>query len=265
MLELFHHGTSVCSQKVRLALSEKGLNWTGILLDLQRGDQLTPDYLKLNPKGVVPTLRHDGRIIRESTIIIEYIDDCFPERPLAPAAAIERAEMRLWMKRIDDDIHSACRALVYATTLRFNYLAMPREDLEKRTALILDSEWRTQFLEILESGIEAPSVRRAVKSHVSLLADMEGALTRNPWLSGDNFGLGDIACAPYVARLAMLGIEDLWKPSRPRITDWFDRIRARSSYEAAITAFASDEYRQRYAATGAAAWPKIKAIWHQNS
>ncbi len=61
------HGL-VCARKVRLTLAEKGItDWVGHMLDLSKGDQNKPEYLKLNPKGVVPTLVHDGHIITEST------------------------------------------------------------------------------------------------------------------------------------------------------------------------------------------------------
>ena len=79
MLELYHHGSSVCAAKVRMVLSEKGLDWTGHYLDILKGDQFDPDYLKLNPKAVVPTLVDDDEVIRESTLICEYLDEKWPE------------------------------------------------------------------------------------------------------------------------------------------------------------------------------------------
>ncbi|MEJ2122033.1 MAG: glutathione S-transferase N-terminal domain-containing protein [Alphaproteobacteria bacterium] len=60
MLELYHHNLSVCAQKVRLALAEKGLDWEDRHVDLMKSEHLTPEYLALNSKGVVPTLVHDG-------------------------------------------------------------------------------------------------------------------------------------------------------------------------------------------------------------
>ena len=74
MIDLYHHGSSVCAGKVRFALGEKNLAWQGHYLDILRGDQFAPEYQKLNPKAVVPTLVHDGNVIVESTIINEYID-----------------------------------------------------------------------------------------------------------------------------------------------------------------------------------------------
>jgi glutathione S-transferase len=94
MLELYHNETSTSSQKVRLVLAEKELTWESRHLNLWRGDQHAATYLSLNPKGVVPTLVDDGIVIVESTVIMEYLDDAYPHRPLRPAAAGEGARMR---------------------------------------------------------------------------------------------------------------------------------------------------------------------------
>ena len=86
MLELYHNINSVCAQKVRIALKEKGQEAKDHIMTL-RGDQHEPAYLKLNPNGVVPTLIHDGEPITESSLILYYIDDAFPEPPLMPKPA----------------------------------------------------------------------------------------------------------------------------------------------------------------------------------
>ena len=65
MITLYHHGSSVCAAKVRLVLAEKSVPWDGIYVDILRGDQFDPGYVKLNPKAVVPTLLHDGKVIVE--------------------------------------------------------------------------------------------------------------------------------------------------------------------------------------------------------
>ena len=110
MLTLYHNNMSSCSQKVRLALAEKDLDWEGRHLDLRAGDTQTAEYLKLNPKGVVPTLDHDGRIVRESNVILEYLEDAFPDPSLRPADAHDKADMRLWMKRLDEGHHDLATA-----------------------------------------------------------------------------------------------------------------------------------------------------------
>ena len=90
MLELYHNTMSSCAQKVRVGLAEKGLKWKSHHLNLRAGDQQNPAYLELNPKGVVPTLIHGDLVIRESNVILEYLDDAFPDPPLRPSDAFGR-------------------------------------------------------------------------------------------------------------------------------------------------------------------------------
>lgn len=104
MLKLYHNDMSVCAAKVRTVLAEKGAAWEGVHMDLRAGDTQKHDYLKLNPNAVVPTLVHDGRVIIESTVICEYLDDAFPQNPLK-GNAIENARMRLWTKQLDEGLH----------------------------------------------------------------------------------------------------------------------------------------------------------------
>ena len=78
MLELHHTNVSTCSQKVRLVLAEKRLEFESHEVDLIGGAQHDSEYVKLNPNHVVPTLIHDGRVLIESTLINEYLDDAFP-------------------------------------------------------------------------------------------------------------------------------------------------------------------------------------------
>jgi glutathione S-transferase len=108
VLELYHNDMSTCAQKVRFALAEKGATWHSHHLDLRARDQQKPEYLKLNPNAVVPTLVHDGVVIIESTVINEYIDDAVAGPSLRPADAADKARMRLWTKQLDEGLHADC-------------------------------------------------------------------------------------------------------------------------------------------------------------
>src|SRR6195256_1586651 len=109
MLELYHDWDSFFSVKVRFCLAEKGLDWQGHRIDLLAFQNLAPDYLKLNPNGVVPTLVHDGVPIINSFCINEYIEDVFPDPPLRPADPRERARMRYWAWTADEVHHPSAR------------------------------------------------------------------------------------------------------------------------------------------------------------
>jgi glutathione S-transferase len=112
MLEHYHNINSVCAQKVRIALAEKGLEVKEHLLTL-RGDQHDSAYRKLNPNGVVPTLVHDGKPIIESSLILYYLDDAFPEPPLMPREPLLRHRVRLYNKLVDEYVHNSCMILTF--------------------------------------------------------------------------------------------------------------------------------------------------------
>ena len=98
VVQLYHFWSSVCSVRCRMALDEKGVKWESKYIDLFKFDQLTPEYLAINPDGVVPTLVCDGQPIRESVIINEYIDDAFRGPSLIPADPLRAARMREFIR-----------------------------------------------------------------------------------------------------------------------------------------------------------------------
>ena len=117
MLELYHNINSVCAQKVRIVLAEKRLEYREHLMTL-RGDQFDPQYMRLNPNAVVPTLVHDGRPVIESSVILYYLEEAFPEPPLMPRDLHQRALVRQYNKVIDEYVHNSCTILTFATAFR---------------------------------------------------------------------------------------------------------------------------------------------------
>jgi len=102
MIELYHSPISTCSQKVRLCLAEKKLEFTHRVIDFSMMEQLSDEYLAINPNGVVPTLVHDGKVIVDSSVICEYIDETWTEPALSPEDAYGRAQMRAWMRYFEE-------------------------------------------------------------------------------------------------------------------------------------------------------------------
>src|SRR5437879_7198792 len=123
-LKLYNAPPSTCSQRVRFVLNAKRLPFEEVKLDLLAGDQLKPDYLKLNPNGVVPTLDHDGAIVIDSSVIIEYLDELAPEPAnLTPQDPVRRARMRALMRFIDEMPAAAVRVPT------FNLAFLPRFEI----------------------------------------------------------------------------------------------------------------------------------------
>jgi len=93
---LILHGyfRSGASHRVRIALNLKGVPYEQKFYHLRRGENTSPQYLALNPQGLVPSLQSDGAIITQSLAILEYLEEEFPEPPLLPAHPIGRARAR---------------------------------------------------------------------------------------------------------------------------------------------------------------------------
>jgi glutathione S-transferase len=245
MLYLYHGTTSVCAIKARIALQEKSLPWSGEILDLRRGDQHRPEYLKLNANGLVPTLVHDGRVLIESTLIIEYLDEAFPAPALMPADPYSRATARLWMKRIDDTLHAACSAITFAVAFRKELQAKSPAELQAHLERIPDEGYRERQRLSIAHGLAAPHVRQALRHYDRYIGQMEQALSASDYLAGDSYSLADVAATPYVNRAHMLGMAGLWA-ARPHVAAWFDRMRQRPSFDAAVTRWLTDTDRRRF-------------------
>lgn len=103
-LTLHHVWRSSASRCVCLCLEERNLASESKVADMQAMEHHFPDYLMINPNGVVPALINDGKPFYESGTICEYVDECFPEPPLRSADLYDRARMRNWIRHADERI-----------------------------------------------------------------------------------------------------------------------------------------------------------------
>lgn len=268
MLELYHYGTAVCAAKVRIVLAEKGLPWKGhiVILGLDGSKpapgvltQHDPAYLKLNPNGVVPTLVHDGKVIIESTVINEYLDDVFPDVPLRPTHAYGRAQVRMWTKRIDEGLHAAAGVLMNAVGYRYRYLSMQPANLTRYLNDVRDADKREIKRQVIEQGVEAPQVVGALQKFQRLILDIEHTLVASRWLAGEAYTLADASYAPYMFRLETMQMAELWEPLCPRVCDWYQRVKERSSFHAGVIAPAVAANLGLLRAKGRQEWPKLRA------
>ena len=232
--------------KARLTLEEKDLPWESELLNLQSGDQHRPAYLKLNPNAVVPTLVHDGRVLVESTLIIEYLDEAFPQTPLMPTEAYARAQARLFMKKIDDHLHAATSTVTFAAAFRAHFLKLSPDELQARLERIPDPAYRERQRLSIEQGLDAPHVVPALRQFDRYFQEMEDALERNAYLADASYSLADAAATPYVNRAGILGMQALWS-RRPRLQAWLDRIMQRPNFARAVSRWFTDADRERFA------------------
>jgi glutathione S-transferase len=230
MFTLYNAAQSTCSQRVRFVLNAKKLPFAEIKLDLLAGDQLKPDYLKLNPNGVVPTLDHDGRIVIDSAVIGEYLDEIAPEPEcFTPEEPHARARMRALMHFIDEMPAAAIRVPTFNLAFLPRFAAMSEEDF---IAFARSKPLRKEFMLAMgRKGFSEAEMNAALDRLARTLTRMDAEIARSggPWLLGEKLSLADVCVMPTIVRMADLGLEAMWK-DKPAIGSWLDGIRAHPAF-----------------------------------
>ena len=257
MIELYTHPQSPCAQKVRIVLAEKSLEWTKHHISLPDKENLKPEYLKLNPLGVVPTLVDDGKPVIESSIICEFLDDKYAEPALRPDDPHKRSQMRFWMKHIDNKLHPSCGALQWPLLMRPRLMELTEDEREAVVEKVIEKPRRERQKRLVKMGLDAPDVKDGVATYLKTIADMDATLAEQSWLAGDAFSLADAAMAPYFQTLYQFDWVAMYE-ANPRVADWYDRCRARGSYQSAVTADFPDDALRSLRDKGRPAWEKIK-------
>lgn len=232
-IELYHADYSTCSQKVRLVLAEKGIPFTSHALSFRKEEQLSADYLRINPNGVVPALVHDGEAIIDSSCIIEYLDEVFTQVPLAPATPLGRAKMRKWLRYMEEVPTTAIRIPsfegVFLPVMRLVGNANSFEKSKEKRTL------RKGFYGRMNSGkgFDPATIQDSVYQLRDTAVRMATALRDSDWIVDGSFGLVDAALLPLIDRAEDLGMEFLWD-DLPAVGDWLGRARERPSFAQAF-------------------------------
>jgi len=244
---------------VRVCLAEKGLDWENRHLVLRAGEHQQPWYLKLNRRAVVPTLIDGDKVVPESNVILEYLDEAFPDPPLMPGDAYGRAQVRLWTKQLDEDVHDASAAILsFAIAFRHQYLERG-EAGQQMLEQIPNIFKRERRRDVIDKGPDSQHFIIAVERMVLLLDEMEEALAGHRWLVSNDYTLADVAFTPYLARLEHLSILDM-VGARSHVADWYRRAKARPSFHEAIVKWENDKYLALMRGRGAEHWPQVQAI-----
>jgi glutathione S-transferase len=263
MLELYHHGSSACAAKVRFALAEKRLSWTGHYIDILAGEQFKQPFLAVNPKAVVPVLVHDGEIVCESTVICEYVEDAFPEHPIYPSSPLGRARVRIWTKAVDEELHPACSAITYVVSHRHTILRMGPGSFEEFLGKGAGEGAAARALkwQYIQQGLAAPGVADKIRLYDAYLHKMENTLAGQEWLAGDTFSMADIAMTPYVNRLAALAMQEMWSGGRlPGVESWFERVRQRPGFHSGFIEWMPGKLAEEMQDNGVRSWADVKSL-----
>ena len=230
MLVLHHAWRSSASRRVRLCLEEKGLAYEGHVVDLAKMEHHSPEYLKINPNGVIPALIHDGRPLYESGTICEYLDEIFPEPPLSPDNAYDRATMRNWVRHVDERIHNL---IIFNWRHQLQQVAEKWTDTELAEHLkkIPSKERQEAWLRVARRPYTEEERAGARAKLVELLGRMEETLEVSAWLAGDRYSIADIAVVPFVKRIdEEIAPDQVTAAAHPRVSEWWAAIQARPAF-----------------------------------
>lgn len=225
---LYNAPQSTCSQRVRFVLNAKALPFADIRLNLLEGDQLKPEYLRINPNGVVPTLDHDGAIVIDSTVITEYLDEVVPQNGFTPEDPVLRARMRALMHYADEMPAAAVRVPTFNLAFLPTFRKLNRDEF---VAMAESKPLRREFMMTMgQTGFPKAEMDAALGRLRRSYERMDAEIERSggPWLLGRDISLADVAAMPALVRMHDLGMAD-WQ-DLPRIVTWFDNIRAQKAF-----------------------------------
>jgi glutathione S-transferase len=199
-------------------------------LDLFSGDQLKPDYLAINPNGVVPALVHNGEPVIDSAVIMEYLDEVRPEPAcFTPEDAVARARMRSMMRYIDEVPTPAVRIPSYNLAFLPHFREMSEEDF---LALAESKPLRKEFLLTMgRTGFPEKEINTALDRLNRAVARMDEWLQASggPFLMGSDITLADIAVMPVIVRMDDINLHEAWA-DRPAVGCWLEAIRTHDAF-----------------------------------
>jgi glutathione S-transferase len=258
-LHLYHFGQSLYSIIVRLVLAEKGIPYKPHIVNILQNEQYDETYMRLNRRGVVPTVVYKGDVVTNTIDIIQYLDETFTPAngksavSLTPEDPKEKQAMLDWLQRMDQ---LPMEVIIYGKRIlaggqlgqAADFLFQNRvEFLSKKveTAPSDLKEWYAKKLNHVQN-VDSQIHDTVLVEHLltekiekGSLPHMEAALSRHPFLVGDSYTLADAAWTPILLRLSELGLSRrLWGDGkRPNLEAYYERLRSRSSYDKAIRSF----------------------------
>ncbi|MFM9970637.1 MAG: glutathione S-transferase family protein, partial [Burkholderiales bacterium] len=177
-----------------------------------------------------PTLVHDGVPIIDSSVICEYLDEVFPNNSTTPADAVGRAEMRAWLRYIEEVPTPAVRYPSFNRVLVRNMRHLSKEEFARAAD---KRPLRKHFYHRMgQTGFPQEDLDAAFEELSNTYARVDAALTKRggPWILGAQFTLVDVCLVPTIDRMEDLGYADMWR-ALPRMSEWWARIKARPSYQ----------------------------------
>ena len=211
-IHLFHFSGSACSQKLRIFFNIKKINWNSHVINLIKQEQFSEWFLGINPRGLVPTLVHDGDVHIESNEIMAYLDGVYKDNKLFPIDLIDEINKDL---AFEDSLHHDLRRLTFRYIIphalgkknpstidakeQFEGTIQGKADENKSKEILF---WKNHY----QNGITDDEIIESANKFKNIYEDFDKTLKNQKYLKGDKFTVVDLAWYVSTKRLAMAGI-----------------------------------------------------------
>ncbi len=220
------------SGRVYQALLEKGVDFIERELIGPDFEHLKPAYLKVNPKGQVPTLVHDGHVLTEGMIANEYIDEVFEGPPLRPADPRERWRMRVWCRYAENDL-GRCLMMINWNRIVPTFVGnRSEEEVLKVLETVPDPDRRRSWLAAYRQTTPAEVLEESHRRAREGARKVEAHLRQFPYVAGGVFSLADIDLGNFCGFMAMWMPELVNEKDTPAIIAWRNRMEERPAVKA---------------------------------
>ncbi len=228
VLVLYHYPFSIHSHKVRFCLEEMNLFWESHIVDLKKQENISAEFLKINPNGMLPALVHQDKVIYESNVILEYLNEVFYENKLMPQKSYYRALIRQHFAE-EQSLIPSLRLLTFNWFLETN---RPPQEMLESLALIHEKHplpAQTAFYKSLAKGINAEELELAKKVILARLTQLDQFLEKSQtqYFIDDEFTLGDMVWAPLIHRLELLNID---LSQFKNLMRWWEKVKKRTAF-----------------------------------
>jgi len=234
MVELYHFEPNANGGKPIMALNEKGVPFVSHWVDLLNFQQHTPEYLRINPKGQVPALVHDGVVITESTPMGEYIDEAFDGPPLRPRDPLERWRMRMWSRFADEYLGPSLSMLGWSRGIVPLMRKKDPAELERALQAIPTEERRRAWSTTIHNTFTVAALEESQRRLAVSAARLDAQLREGPWLAGSTYSLADINVFNMAAALPHFMPAIVNEKATPHLLEWLLRVGSRPAIKAAL-------------------------------
>jgi glutathione S-transferase len=231
-VHLYHFGMSSCSQRVRFALEEKGIEWQSHPVNLHLMENATSEYQQIHPKGYVPAFIHDGTLLLESVDIIAYVDDVFDGPELHPNNEKQKCEMQKWI-----DLSNANQWCLKHLTYELIFKKLGHYSDPKEVDYYLAHQKNPELLQFVKdfvAGFSDELVQSKINEAYEFLSALNERLCAADYLAGNGFSLADIAAIVNVHRYKLCGLH---VEQYANLVQWYTKVAARDGFQRAVVAW----------------------------